>query len=260
MRLELVRGRLLSPADTAGNPKATVISESYARQLFGSENPIGRAIDYHEPVTVVGVVRDVRYAGLDKEPFPAIYLPVAQWPSELMCVVARTAPNAGDLGPAVRAAVRAIDSAQPVMNLTTIDRIISESVADRRFYTTATSAFAMVALLLTTVGLVVIVSRSVVERQRELAIRAALGATTSRLVRLVMRQGLVPVVAGAGLGIAAASAGASLLDQFLFHVTSREPGTYAGVGLLIVAVAAVATFVPARRVADTEPAGVLRAE
>ena len=260
MRMPAIRGRVFSETDVADSRKVVVISESYARQMFGDEYPLGKAIDYNGPVEVAGVVRDVRYLGFDKDPRPAIYFPRAQWPSELICVVARAAPNAGDLGPAIRQAIRAIDPSVPAMNLTTIDRIINESVADRRFCTTATSAFGGVALLLTVVGLVVIVARAVVERRRELAIRAALGATGSALVQLVVRQGLGPVVVGAGVGVAGAYVSANTLARFLFHVTPREPLIYATVAMLIIIVAVMASLLPARRVTHLAPAVVLRAE
>jgi putative ABC transport system permease protein len=146
------------------------------------------------------------------------------------------------------------------MNLTTIDQIISESVADRRFYTTATIVFAAVALLLTILGLMIIVARAVVERRRELAIRAALGATSAALIQLVLRQALRPVLAGATLGLIGAYLGGNTLAHFLFHVTPREPFVYATIAALITTTAVLASLVPARRVSHTAPASVLRAE
>jgi ABC-type antimicrobial peptide transport system permease subunit len=146
------------------------------------------------------------------------------------------------------------------MNMTTIGQIIDESVADRRFFTTATSAFAAVALLLTAIGLAVVVARAVVERRREMAIRAALGAQTSQLMALAMGHGLAPVVAGAGVGLSAALIGSRLLTQFLFGVTPRAPWAYALVGALVIVVGAAACLIPARRVTDASPASLLRAE
>ena len=146
------------------------------------------------------------------------------------------------------------------MNLTTVDQIVTASVADRRFYTLATTAFASLALGLTVVGLIVVISRAVAERRRELAIRAALGATASRLVRLIARQGLAPVFVGAGAGLAVAFASARLLQQFLFGVTPRAPLIFAGVAVLVVGIAAAAALVPARKAAETAPATALRSE
>jgi predicted permease len=260
MRMPPVRGRTFSENDTAVSPKVVVISESYAAKMFGTEDPLGKTIAYHEPVDVIGVVGDVRYQGFDKDPYPAIYFPRAQWPENLICLVARTAPAAGDLVPAIRAVVHDLDPTLPIMNFTTVDQIIRESVADRRFYTTSTAAFAAVALLLTAVGLVVIVARAVVERRRELAIRAALGAPAARLVGLVVRQGLMPVVVGSLCGLVAAYAGATVLGQFLFQVAPRAPLVYGGVAALIVSVSAVASLLPARRAIGAPLATTLRAE
>jgi predicted permease len=260
MRIEPAAGRLLTDRDIATSPKVVVISQSFARKMFGSENPIGQLIDFGEPVAVVGVVREVRYVGFDQKPAPAIYLPNAQWPIELICAVLRAAPNAGDLGPAIRHAVRDIDPALPVMNLTTIDAILDQSVADRRFYTVSTTAFASLALLLTMTGLVVIVTRSIVERRRELAIRAAIGASAFRLVRIVAIDALGPVVVGTALGALGAFASATVLGRFLFHVAPHNPLIYGGVVLLVTGVAGVASVVPGRRIATTPVATALRIE
>ncbi len=146
------------------------------------------------------------------------------------------------------------------MHLTTIDRIISESVADRRFYTITTVAFAGLALLLTAAALVIVIARVAVERRRELAIRAALGAPAGHLIALVARQGALPVVCGVAAGLVAAWFGTTILQQFLFEIEPREPLVYAGAGSVAIALAAVSSFLPARRVGSLPPAVVLRGE
>jgi putative ABC transport system permease protein len=258
MRIGPAAGRLLTDHDSATSHKVVVISESFARRMFGTEIPMGQFIDFGEPVAVVGLVRDVRYVGFDQEPVAAVYLPDAQWPNELICALLRAAPNAGDLGPAIRGAVRDIDPAVPVMHLTTIDAILDQSVADRRFYTVSTTAFASLALLLTMTGLVVIVARSIVERRRELAIRAAIGASASLLVRLVATDALGPVVVGSAFGAFGAFAAATVLGRFLFHVAPHNPLIYGAVVLLVIGVAGAASVVPGRRIAATPVATVLR--
>jgi putative ABC transport system permease protein len=258
MRIPLLRGRLFSANDTAASPRVALVSESYAREMFGTEDAVGRQIDHDGPTGVVGVVGDVRYVALDRDPQPAVYFPAAQGPSLVVCLVARTAPDGGDVGSAIRRVVHDLDPALPAMQMTTIDRIVDDSIANRRFYTTATGAFAGLALALTIAGLVVIVARSVVERRRELAIRSALGATAARMVRLVMGRALLPVAAGAAAGLAGAYAGSSLLDRFLFEIGPREPAIYAAAASLIVFVAAMAALAPARRAAAIAPAQVLR--
>jgi predicted permease len=259
LRIPLLRGRLFSEYDTARSTKAAILSESFARQMFGSDDPIGKRIDPDDPAVVVGVVGDVRYIARDRDPQPALYFPASQGTSLLVCLVARTAPNAGDIGPAVRQIIHNLDPAQPAIKMTTVDRIVNESVANRRFYTTATGAFAALALALTIAGLAVIVARAVVERQRELAIRTALGATSGRVVRLVLRQGLWPIGIGTATGIAMTYIGAAAIAPFLFEVGPRQPLVYAAAGTFIVLVAVCAAFVPARRAAHIAPASVLKA-
>jgi putative ABC transport system permease protein len=260
LKVPLVRGRVFSAVDTSTNPRVVVISQAYARQMFGDEDPIGQVIEGDHPLEVIGVVGDMRYKSADADPYPAIYFPRSQVPSELICVVARTAPNAGDLGPAIRRLVHRLDPDVPAMNVTTVDQIVADSVSDRRFYTTSTSAFASLALVLTMVGLVVVIARAVAERRRELAIRAALGASATEIAALVLRSGLVPVVAGLGVGLGAVFAGATALNQFLFQVAPRAPWAYAGVGVIILVVAVIAALAPVRRAVRVSPALVLRAD
>ena len=144
--------------------------------------------------------------------------------------------------------------------MTTIGTIISESVSDKCFLTTSTAAFAGLALLLTLVGLGVIVARAVVERTREMAIRSALGASSRRLIALVVAQGLTPVAIGGALGLVAAFWGSTLLARFLFGIAPRTLSVYVGVGLFVLAVALIACLLPARRVTAVTPASALRAE
>lgn len=260
MKIPLKSGRMFADTDTAATTKVMVVSESFAKRVFGAADPIGQLIDTDDPTTIVGVVGDVRYVGRDLDAAPAVYYPQAQHPRELICLVVRTASDAGDLGPAVRRAIAEIDPAIPAMNITTIDRIVSESVADRRFTVTATTAFAAVALLLTVVGIAAVVGRTVVERRRELAIRTALGASRGHLTRLVMQHGLVPAAAGTVIGLGAAFAASTLLERFLFGVTPREPAVYLAVAGLIWSVTILASLVPGRRAGHAVPAALLRTE
>jgi len=260
MRLVLLRGRLLTARDTASSEAVVVISESVAREAFPGEEPIGKRIDFHGPRTIVGVVKDVRYKGLDQPPFPAIYEPAAQNPSALVCLVLRTAIDGETMAAALRSAIHQVDPAVPVLDVTTVNQIVWGSVADRRFYTAVISAFAALAILLTATGLVVVIARSVAERRRELAIRCALGAQSRELMGLVIRQGLTPVILGAAIGLAGAWAGARILERFLFGVTLHNPAVYAGAGVFTVAMAALACFLPARQAGKLPPAAALQAE
>ncbi len=258
LRIPLIRGRLFSAADVATGPPVMVVSESFARMVFGADEALGKYIDVDAPTEIIGVVGDVRYVGLDKEPYPAFYRPDSQWNTLLYCVIARTAPNSANPGAAIRQAIREVDPAQPAMNFTTIDRIISESIADRRFYTTATAAFASLALLLTVIGMTVVVARTVVERRKEFAIRTALGATPGRLIRAIVREGVRPVLSGTFVGLIAAYGAATILTRFLFNTVAREPLTFLSIAVVIVLTSALASLIPARRVSDISDA--LRSE
>jgi putative ABC transport system permease protein len=260
LRVPLVRGRLFTNADREGTPLVTVVSESYARAEFGSDDPIGKVIVYDRPMEIVGVVRDLRYTSMDNDPFPAVYLPRAQWPSSLICIVARLETDPAMVVPAIHRAIRELDPVLPAMNLTTIDRIVDASVANRRFYTLATASFASIALLLTIVGLVVVVSRVVAERRQELAIRAALGATLSKLASTATRDALVAVTGGVGLGVTGVYVGAALLEPFLFQMPARPTALYAAVAMLVIGVAAAAAWVPVKGFTRQSLVAMLRAE
>ena len=260
LNVPIIRGRVFDDTDTAVSQRVAVISESYARQMFGGENPIGQFIDTEEPKQVIGVVGDMRYIAFDKDPNPALYVPEAQTPVELVCVIARVAPNAGDITPTIREIVRKLDPELPITNVTMLDSVVNDSIADRRFYTTATAAFASLAFILSIFGLLVVVSRLVVERRRELAIRAALGAAPASLSRLVVAQVLSSVTIGMAIGLALVFAGATVLRHFLFHVEPRAPLAYGGVGAIVLIVAVAAALVPARRAMRVDPMVVLRHE
>jgi predicted permease len=259
MKIPLRRGRLFTTADTPTSQRVAVVSESFGRRMFDDGDPMGQTFDFNGRVEVVGIVGDVRYQSHDREASPAVYLARTQQPSELMCLVLRTARGV-DIGAALRAAIRDVDPSLPPMNLTTIDRIISESVADRRFYTATTVAFASLALLLTSSALVIVIARAAVERRRELAIRTALGAPAGRLITLVARQGVMPGAIGIVAGLGAAWFGTTILQQFLFGIEPREPLVYGAAGLIAIALAAISSYLPARRVGSLLPAEVLRGE
>jgi putative ABC transport system permease protein len=262
MRISLRLGRLITDNDTSPTERVGVISESLARQVFPNEDPIGKRLEHSlmGMVTVVGVVRDARYEARDRDPVPAIYLPRAQNPWQRISLVVRISGDRPMEVASLRSAIHEIDPTVPVLGITTIDQIISDSEAGRRFYTTTVGAFAALALALTGTGLVVIVARSVAERRRELAIRSALGAQGGELVTLVVQQGLMPVILGATLGLFSAWFGARVLEQFLFGVRLHDLAIYAGAGCSTIMIAAIACLIPARRAAQAAPAEALMSE
>jgi putative ABC transport system permease protein len=262
MRLPLRAGRLFTPADSATSERVMIVSESYGRQHFGEASPIGRTLDWSPgDVRIVGVVGDVRYADAGKTPMPAFYLPRAQGPVELICLLAEAQPGTESQAIAgIRDVVKALDTEQPVEGITTVRQLVADSTADRRFSAVASGAFATVALLLAIAGVFGAVSRTVSERRRELAIRMALGADPRRMRRLVYGYGLEPVAAGTLIGLAAALAGSRILRSFLFEIGPTDAVTYGAAAAVVLAVTALACYLPARRSLGVQPMQVLKSD
>jgi putative ABC transport system permease protein len=261
MGIPLLAGRGFSAADGEAAAPVVVISRALAARLFAAgQNPLGQRLDLapKQQPEIVGVVGDIRNVRIDAEADPAYYLPRAQRSSELVCLVARTAPETPDLGPAVRAIVKSIDPMQPVFNATTIDRIASETIADRRFYAVGTASFALITLLLAAAGLVGVTSYGVIARTREIGIRIALGAAPARLARMLVAQSLRPVTIGLASGLIVAFWTGRLIERFLFDVQSLDPMTYAAVAGSIIVITVVACAVPSLRAARLNPTVALR--
>ena len=260
MRLPLLAGRLFDETDTKTSTKVIVVSKAYGKSLFGDADPVGHLIDAEEPTLIVGVVGDARYVAMDKEAAPAVYYPRSQHPNELICLVARTSSDTSNMAVSIRKAIAEVDSTVPLMNLTTVDAIVSDSVSGKRFFTTTTVTFAGIALLLTLAGLGAVVARGVVERHREIAIRAALGASARQLFILVAKQGLWPVAVGVGIGLATAWWSTSILAQFLFQVAPHESLAYVSVAAIVIAISAVTCLIAGQRVLSIVPASALKTE
>jgi len=260
LNIPLRRGRLFDGTDTPSAAPVAVISESFSRRMFGDGDPIGRTFSINQTLTVAGVVGDVRYISHGAEPRPAVYLPRRQQPTELMCLVIQTVAGAPQVATALNVAIRAVDPALPAMKLTTIDEIISNSVSDRRFYTTSTAVFASLALGLTAGALVVVIARAILERRRELAIRAALGAGFGALTRTVTSHAIVVSACGIGAGLAVAWYATAVLEQFVFGIDPHEPWVFAISGLFALLVASLAAFIPTRQLTKFQLAAILRAD
>lgn len=259
LRVPLLRGRYLSAGDVQGAEPVTVLSASFARGLFGALDPIGRQVVWGDTLRVVGVVGDMRYAAVDREPAPAMYRPWEQDVSATIAVMVRASRELSDIGPELQRAVRDADSTVPLL-LTTVDAILDGTLAGRRFYTVAAAAFAAVGFVLTIVGLAMIVGRAVSERRRELAIRAALGATDGTLMRFVSREAVLAVALGAAVGTLITWIASGALQRFMFGVTARSIAAYAFVALGLVAVATAASLGAARGLRRVRLPAVMNAE
>jgi putative ABC transport system permease protein len=266
--IALVRGRGPSRADDAGAPPVVVINEAAARAHFAGEDPIGRRIAWARatsPVwmTIVGVVGDVRASGTGREEVPAVYTPIAQesrpWKT-WMTVAIRSSLPPSVLLPAVRRAVARVAPAVPVTRPRTMDELMAASAGARRFNLLLLGAFAALALALAAVGVHGVISYAVSHRIHEVGVRVALGATPRDILRLVVGHGFVLAAAGAALGSAAALGLSRFVSGMLFGVRASDPVTFAGVAALLVAVALLACYLPARRALRVDPVVALRYE
>lgn len=264
MHIPLISGRLLDSRDTPSSAKVAVVSQSFARILAADGPVIGRHLtgaDGDDLGEIVGMVGDVRTQSITKEAMPAVYVPRAQVPSELICLVIRTAPEQlPSVAAAARAAIHRAAPTLPVEHVTTLDAIVSQSIADRRFNTVATTAFAGVGLILAIIGLAGVVSRSIEERVREIAVRSALGADGRRLQRMIVGQALRPVGVGLTAGLFMASWLTKWLQTQLYEVHPRDPVMFSGALVFLAFVATIAAYVPARAATGIDPMEALRAE
>ena len=264
--IQFVEGTGL-PRDPAPDAATTlVINETMARTYWPDETAIGRrvkltAYDQEAPwFTVAGVVKDTRYTALDSALRPQVYAHVRRDPTQQMSVVLRTAGDPMPLAAAARAAVHEIDPNQPVGRVRTMDDVVASSVADRRFSMFLLGVFAVLALVLSMVGLYAVVSYSVTERIQEMGVRVALGASPPALLAMVMRDGLSLVGIGLGIGLAAAFAVTRFLEALLFGVEARDPATFVAVPVILTVAALFGCLVPALRAMRVDPVVALRAE
>jgi putative ABC transport system permease protein len=263
MGIPLLRGRDLGLADDTRKPVPVLISKNAVRALFGTSDPIGKHLlsQYLDlnPLEVVGVVGDVHQIGLTKDPGPQVYIPLAQGRSTGY-VVARTAPHAGDLSAAVRAAVRAIDPEGPAPQIGTLDEWFDREMAKPRFYLALLGAFAGLGVILAAVGIYGVIAYGVALRTREFGIRMALGAERKHILKLVLGGGLRLTCIGAALGLAGSLALTRLLTTMLYEVRPNDPLTFGCVLALLTGIALVACYIAARRAVGVNPNVALRCE
>ena len=267
--IPLRRGRLFDERDREGTTPVVLLTERAVQQYFPGEDPLGRKITLgwgrgagrpRAGGEVVGVIGDVKDAGLDEADPPQIFLAYRQWPVHSMAVVVTTAVPPSSIADAVRRQVYAIDPNMPVANVRTLEQIVARSISQPRFYTTLLAVFAILALVLAAIGIFGVLSYAVAQRTREIGIRMALGARSRTVVGLVVRQAMALAAAGVAAGMIAAWWVSGLLATLLFEVTPRDPLTYGGVAGTLALVALFAAYVPARRATRVDPVVALRAE
>jgi len=264
MGIPLLRGRVFTEQDKKDSPRVAVINEELAKKFFPDEDPIGKRINVTNGPErfreIVGIVGDVKQYGLAQPTTMQTYEPCLQTAFSAMTLVVRADGNPAALSGAIRSEVLAIDKEQPVSRIRPLEQVVSESVAKQRFLMLLLGIFASVALVLAAVGLYGVMSYSVNQRTHEIGIRAALGAQRKDVLKLVVGQGMVLALTGAGIGLAASFALTRLMASLLFGVSATDPLTFAGIALLLTIVALLACYIPARRAMKVDPMIALRYE
>ena len=268
LRIPLRRGRLFSAQDTKSSPQVAIIDDEFARKYFKSVDPIGKRITFGAApgkqdstwITIVGVVGHAAHEGLDAEPRIQYYFPVSQVGLRNMTIAVRTTGNPLSVLPALREAVHSVDSNLPLSAVNTMDKLVESSVGQRKLSMMLLGVFSVIAMVLASIGIYGVMSYSVAQRTRELGIRMALGAVRSRVLLLVVRQGMVLAVAGVVIGLLGAFGLTRLLTNQLFAVAPTDPSTFALVSALLMTIALIATLVPALRATRVDPVVALRDE
>jgi putative ABC transport system permease protein len=269
MGIPVIRGRGIEVGDTARSTPVAVITESAVRKYFPGEDPIGQRITlgWRRPDgmpkaggEVVGIVADVKSSGLARDVVPEIYVPFAQLPVGSMDIVLRTSVPPLSLGPAVESVVSELDPELPVARLRTLEDVVARSISQPRFYMLLLGLFASTAVLLAALGIFGVMSYAVAQRSREIGIRMALGAQPASVMRMVMRNAGLLIVAGIATGLAGAVALSRFLGGLLFNLSPTDPTTLGAVALTLVAVALLASYLPARQATRVDPLLALRSE
>jgi putative ABC transport system permease protein len=261
--LPLVSGREFSAQDQMGTPAVIIVNESLARSTWKGQDPIGRTLilDYQNgpsPRQVVGVVRDARYRGPRSDPAPEIFIPHAQNPYLVMNVVVRTTIDPGTLAQTARAQALKVDLDQPVHSVTTMERLLDDTMQQDRFAMLFVALFAMAALVNAATGVYALLAFTVAQRRREIAVRMAIGASSSSVARLVVMESLILAAAGCVVGAFGVAAVSRLARSILFGIAPHDPLTLATTAAVLLLVVLAASWLPARRAARIDPMSALR--
>src|SRR5687767_32877 len=267
-RIPFIAGRDFTDADNAfRRPAVVIISEGTAKRFWPNQDAIGKRLTLtmmtKESAEIIGVVREVKTGSLDAseaDSETAVYAPRAQFGYGGTAIVIRTAGEPARMTPSLIGAVRAIDAEQPVLDITTMDDVVEESLGQRPFAMMLLAAFAILALVLATVGIYSVLAYTVRQRVREIGIRMALGAPTGGVLRLIVMEGLKPTLVGVVLGLALAAALVRVMTTLLYGVDQHDPGTFSAVAVIMIVVGVVATLVPAFRATRVDPIMTLRSE
>ena len=262
MAIPLLSGRPFGAADRAGSQRAVIVSRQLAEQLWPGQDAIGKRVYWGgttgTPRTVIGVAGDFQDVHLGQPPPPMLLVPHTQASVPAMTILVRTGLSGSAIAPALRAAVRELDAGMPVPEIHEVASSRTSAAATARFNTALVGAFAAIALVLAVTGVYAMLAFSVEERRRELAVRLALGAGARDIVRLVLGGGLMLAAVGTAIGAVAAVAATRVMRSLLFDVAPTDPATFAAAAVVLLAAAALACYLPARRAGRLDPLIVLR--
>jgi len=271
--IPLMKGRFFSPSDKVESdkdPMIVIVNQTMAKQYFGDKDPIGRRIQTGDPdpsfpwETIVGVVGDVKYSGLDSGPGPTLYVPYNEngwvmWAREMYLVV-RSSGSAPGIVPAIRTQLASMDSTIPLAQIRTMDELLDESLVQQRFRTWLVSGFAALAMILSAIGIYALISYSVSQRTREIGVRIALGAQRSNVLGLVLREGLQVLAFGLLLGLVGALSATRIMRSLLYSTSATDALSFIATSFTLIAVALLACYIPARRATKVDPMVALRYE
>jgi len=269
LQASLVRGRYFTEDDDTGKQPVAIVDESTARTYWPDRDPIGRRLSIRSPrgaanppwCTVVGVIKDIKSDGLDQSGTPHIYQPIYQFPgprSLSLGVTVRTSLSATSLEPLIRREIQAVDPNLPVFNVRTMNEVIDGSLASRRFSAELVGVFAVVALLLASVGIYGLLAYMVGQRSHEIGVRMALGALPSTIGKMIVSRGLGLAGIGVGIGLILSGIMAPLISSLLYGVRPIDPEVFIAVPLILMVVVLLASYIPARRAARVSPIVALR--
>jgi predicted permease len=263
MRTPVVRGRFFAEGDRDGKQPVAIIDETTAHRYWAGRNPLGRRVRFGpgtgQPwMTVVGVVKDVKNDGLDVDGVPHIFVPIYQKDDRELSVVLRTSLPSSLLEPQIRREIQSIDPGLPVFNISSMNEVVDRSLAARRFSAGLVGAFAGLALLLASIGIYGLLAYMVGQRSHEIGLRMALGAGRAEVLKMFLQKGLVLASVGIAAGVIFSASTASLLASLLYGVRPHDPAVFLSVPLLLLAIAGLASYLPARRATKIDPMFALR--
>jgi putative ABC transport system permease protein len=260
LKTPLLRGRFFSESDNSQAPGVVIINDALARKYWPNEDALGKRITFSDPrkpdpkwLTIVGIVQSIRHRGLDLDPAPEYYLPLAQRAESSMILAVRSGQDPRALTSAIRREIQSLDADQPIANVRTLEIVTADSIAPRRMSMVLLGAFAGIALLLASVGIYGVISYLVVQRTHEIGVRVALGAQRSDVLRLIVGHAAKLVGIGTLIGLVLASLSTRLLSALLYNVGAFDAATFVFVTVSLVAIALLASYIPALRATRADP-------